>query len=1134
MALERYSASRWPLVALYVLLLIYGTLFPLQPLPWDAPVAFDRLLDWERAWRFLSKADGATNWLVYIPLGWLSFRQWLVQFPRGWAFLGALLLGAGLSLMLEFLQLYLPARVPSPVDIFFNVLGTASGALLAWILPASPVGPWLKGKRETILQRGPLADLGLMVVGFWLLSEWMPLVPVFDMAELKHGVEPIREVIEGARQPHFGKIAVYAMNLLALGFLLSRLLKPERNTILVFLLFFLSGLTAKVLIVWRQLSLESLMGLGVAACLLWLLDSRLQSWMRGGVAIGLLVAAELTGGLYARGSHAREALRAFNWVPLAGQQNSISGMIDLLSSAWPALAMAFFTVAAVRKIRAGRWIMLLGAFVVFSLEFYIEWRQRFLPGRYADVTDVLVAVAAWFFVWYWAERWRLMAAGAVTASRFRFFHFLFLRGLVLAVGGLLAVGWFFPQLGASFTGGTHTATELHRLPPMPRFHDDHPRLPAPSAAEIKILQARYSGTVQQWQRAANHGRGNLEAMLLTAMLDPSQVDLEQLTARLLALQYSGRGHRQAMPMAQAYDWLYPRLSPLQRRKLQQKLAEGCQYLSGFIRKHALSPYNVYLYNSPLQALMAVSLALYRDHPQGERCLAFTYDLWKHRVLPVWRQVMGRAGGWHEGGEYVGIGIGKAIYSVPAMWRSATGEDMFRGSQGIRGFLDFLIYRHRPDHTHMRWGDSGYFDKTSPDRYALALEYRHRAAYTFFGCRPQLPTAWPWGPLPDDSLCVKDSIAKLPLQRYFNGIGTVIARSDWGDDATYVTFKAGDNFWSHSHLDQGAFTLYKGGPLAIDSGLYGPRYGSDHHLNYAYQTIAHNAMTVTDPDDNAPLPERGENKPLRPIANDGGQRRAGSGWGKGAPRDVRDWQRQRETYHTGRIARYYAGDGLVIAVADLTPAYTNQRCGKGNFHDRTCRVSRYWRTFIYDRQEDVVLIYDDVTAVRPEFVKRSLLHFLGRPRIGQGRLTVETGPDPAMSRQGGKLEVAVLFPENATIRPVGGPGAEFLVDGKNYDEQGAVWRRVAHHRPPKPEPGRWRVEIMPPPGHLRDRFLMVLKPSLAGKIHPVTVSALREKNILGCRLQGSARNLRFKFPANRMGVVVEFDNGRRVALTLVPS
>ncbi|BCX87746.1 hypothetical protein MIN45_P0113 [Methylomarinovum tepidoasis] len=650
------------------------------------------------------------------------------------------------------------------------------------------------------------------------------------------------------------------------------------------------------------------------------------------------------------------------------------------------------------------------------------------------------------------------------------------------------------------------------------FRFSHPRLPVPTAAERQRLKEALPPIDQH----ALAGVAGFYSTILKAHLHPDPKKIDALVRRLSGLAYRGRGHRQAMPLAQAYDWLYPRLSPAQRRRLQDRLAEGCRYLRDYIESAALSPYNVYLYNAPFQALMAVAIALYGDHPEGEQCMAFAYDLWKHRVLPVWRQVMGHTGGWHEGGEYVGIGIGRAAYSVPSMWRRATGEDLFR-EPGIRGFLDFLVYRHRPDRTHMRWGDAGHFDRRVPERYALALEYRDAAAYTFFGCPRRLrPTAWPWGPLPDDSLCRPEAVETLPLQKHFDGIGMVIARSDWRRDATYVTFKAGDNYWSHTHLDQGSFTLYKGGPLVIDSGLYGPKYGSDHHMNYSYQTIAHNVVTVTDPDDTAPMPGKDE-KPPRLIANDGGQRRVGSGWGKRAPIDLDEWREDYETYHTGRIARYHAGDGLVVAVAELTPAYTNHRCGEGNFFDRTCRVERYWRTFLYDRRNDVVVIHDDVTATDPAFIKRLLIHTLERPRLGEGGFRVDVPPKPQLHRRGGYLEAKVLFPKEAYLNPSGGPGFEFWVDGRNYDESGEVWRKVAAHREPRPEPGRWRVEVVPPAARKRDRFLLVLKPALRGEANPTAVIPWREGEVIGCRLQGK-RPLRLRFPAGRPGVLVDLPGG----------
>jgi hypothetical protein len=505
-------------------------------------------------------------------------------------------------------------------------------------------------------------------------------------------------------------------------------------------------------------------------------------------------------------------------------------------------------------------------------------------------------------------------------------------------------------------------------------------------------------------------------------------------------------------------------------------------------------------------------------------MRFTHDLWKNRVLPVWRQIMGKNGGWHEGGEYVGIGIGQAIYQVPAMWRKATGEDFFATEPGICGFLDFLIYRTRPDGTHFRWGDAGYFNRRVPDRIPLAMECNHKAAFSLREQPPFEPSAWPWGPLPRPELYDSNAIQQLPLSHYFDGIGLLVARSDWDSDATYVTFKAGDNYWSHSHLDQGAFTLYKGGALAIDSGLYGPKYNSDHHMNYTYQTIAHNTITVTDPDDRVPAPSNRGKSEKRYIANDGGQRRIGSGWGvEAAPLDLEEWEQKREIYHTGTMQKVMMENGLVVGVADVTPAYTNAYSGKGTFSHRTRRVKQFRRTFGYDQVDDVVVIFDRVQITAPKFRVRWLLHTLEQPLITPDGFTVfVSGEVKRQGRAGGRLEAQVLLPRQADITALGGEGFQFFVEDRNFDEDGEVERKALRKK--DSEPGAWRVEVTPSVNALEHDFLVVLLPSLAWEKPQHTVRLLQKGEEIGCEIIGPQRITRWWFDPVTNGVRVEIAEG----------
>jgi hypothetical protein len=360
---------------------------------------------------------------------------------------------------------------------------------------------------------------------------------------------------------------------------------------------------------------------------------------------------------------------------------------------------------------------------------------------------------------------------------------------------------------------------------------------------------------------------------------------------------------------------------------------------------------------------------------------------------------------------------------------------------------------------------------------------------------------------------------LPLARYFDGIGMMVARSDWTADATYVTFKAGDNYWSHTHLDQGAFTVYKGGALAIDSGAYGggKGYGSDHHLNYSYQTIAHNVITVTDPNDTVAAPR--EDKPPRQIANDGGQRRIGSGWGiEAAPLDLEEWLRKREIYHTGKIENHLARDGLVAAVSNITPAYTNAHAGRGTFTHRTRRVERFWRTFGYDSVDDVVVIFDQLRTTQPEFRKRWLLHTIEVPKRSDHGFSLAKIPDGTSGHSGGHLKGRILLPITPQVQLIGGNNAAFLADGTNYDEDGTLEKQLRKRK--KMEPGAWRIEISPANDATDALFLVVMLPSSLTSSPPHQVRLLEKTDRLGCEIAGPKRTTRWWFKPGRNGLDVE--------------
>ena len=293
------------------------------------------------------------------------------------------------------------------------------------------------------------------------------------------------------------------------------------------------------------------------------------------------------------------------------------------------------------------------------------------------------------------------------------------------------------------------------------------------------------------------------------------------------------------------------------------------------------------------------------------------------------------------------------------------------------------------------------------------------------------------------------------------------------------------------------------------------------MNYTYQTIAHNTVTVTDPEDAVPAPGKTKEED-RPIANDGGQRRIGSGWGiEAAPIDLKEWQAKHNIYHTGRIEKIFEQDGITIAIADITPAYTNKNSGKGTFSHRTRRVEKFWRVFAYDRIDDVVIVFDQVRSTQANFRKRWLLHTIEQPRVTGNGFVTTIAPNKPLDNQlaqgGGKLTAHVLLPKDPIIQIIGGKGFDFFVDGKNYDEKGQVAEMVRTAKK-NAEPGAWRVEVMPSVEAKEDLFLNVLLPSSGHQQPTHKVKLLESGDHPTAEVQGPTRTTQWRF--NRGGNDVE--------------
>jgi len=472
-------------------------------------------------------------------------------------------------------------------------------------------------------------------------------------------------------------------------------------------------------------------------------------------------------------------------------------------------------------------------------------------------------------------------------------------------------------------------------------------------------------------------------------------------------------------VAEGIDWCYDYLGPQKVSKYGRALVDMCDRMLYKEWRH--SDFNNHVYIEHLRILYA-AIALRGEDALAEKAdeyLNFSEDLLKNHLIPATNLVSSGSGGWHEGMGYEKMTMPYLAMAIEA-WRVYFGENLFPMAEGLRLVPLWNIYCLRPDGRYVRIHDS---KMTKPDAltraYMLLLAARYQDGYAqWMAYQYQYShriedheNVYKIFDLMWDPLIEPKPPETLPRDRFFNGLGWLIARSDWGPDAVYAVFECGPYYGGHQHADQGNFIIFgRGGYLAVDSGYY-DRWGSEHHMNYFRRTIAHNTILIYDPE------EQFRTSSGRILSNDGGQ--------LVVPGDVaRYWTD--EIPKPGKILDYALEDKYVFALGNMTNAYNRSKASE---------VLRY---FVYVKP-DIFVIYD-IVKLNPEradlLTVKWLLHTINEPKLLNCEITVQ--------HNNATLLVDVLKPTKFEIHKIGGANYEFFVDGKNYppfkrDEEAGNWR-----------------------------------------------------------------------------------------------
>ncbi|MBM3212776.1 hypothetical protein FJZ33_11190, partial [Candidatus Poribacteria bacterium] len=541
-----------------------------------------------------------------------------------------------------------------------------------------------------------------------------------------------------------------------------------------------------------------------------------------------------------------------------------------------------------------------------------------------------------------------------------------------------------------------------------------------------------------------------------------------------------------------FDWAYDRLSKEQRDFL-------VDYINGEIEKNnrGILRADFFLWgNRSVFRMLDVGLAgmaTYGDNPKAQEWIDGAYKRFKE-LTAVEMEIAGEGGGYPEGTVYGAITVMRILQYVEAVL-TYSGEDLYSISPWFYDRMAFELLLDYPGFSRNgNYREYPSFGDSERNRYTIA-DYARISRLMLIHHYPDSDTAkylqWYLNQRPVDKVNYRylmgqefiwydpDQPQTEPalLSHYAKGTGTVLMRSDWRNDAVYVSFQGGDHLAYHQHLDQNSFTIYKEGDLAIESGVYDGDGLSPHDLQYYARSIAHNSMLIYDPSE-----VWGNFRGGYAALNDGGQRMMTP-----APvviSSAESWKKNRHYYDTADITRFYDSKEMTYIFSNATNAYSSSK------------VTSFTRQLAYLRP-DIIIIFDRVSSTNPAFAKKFLVHFLNEPFINGNGVFVSPGEYlydgdlTIASVNNSELLIKTLLPENNRIRKVGGRGIkDYYVFGINYKTGGNEYEK---------DYGEWRIEIEPTIEKKDDIFLNVFYPTKSRENRMPGLAKLDGNNLTGVQI-----------------------------------
>ncbi|MFT5814359.1 MAG: peptidoglycan/LPS O-acetylase OafA/YrhL/VanZ family protein [Psychroserpens sp.] len=361
------------LLLLTAFLIAYGSIYPFN---FDfGSVSGDRL---SKLFNFQfyknSYADILSNFLLFIPLGFLLVKVIPASKSKKLQFLYLNLVGFLMAYLIQVFQLWTPERIPSGGDALWNLFGCIFGTQLAKIHLSG------KGITSRSLDGNTLIYLILGII--LILLNWSPFVPSLDFGTVKNN---LKVLIFAPQLNYFWIFEKLIMWLVCFYFLaktnLFKMRMSDLGTVVFIVLF------VKIFIMDSPLNINHIVG-GVSACIVWFMFGKRFTDRFIAILLTLVVV-----GLSFYPFEFSENVGTFKWLPFSGALNG-NILINILAMTKKSIFYACLVWSFYRTSKN----LITSTLFVAALVFVCEYLQIFYVQSVAEITDVILVLVAGYIL----------------------------------------------------------------------------------------------------------------------------------------------------------------------------------------------------------------------------------------------------------------------------------------------------------------------------------------------------------------------------------------------------------------------------------------------------------------------------------------------------------------------------------------------------------------------------------------------------------------------------------------------------------------------------------------------------------------------------------------------------------------